>query len=107
MSQVIHGTVTGTAAAILSITGTSGVDTVCFVISGLTAETISVTGTVRASVVTAKLRPFNLNTGTLEATDSDLGNGSYMLLDCNFESLVFTKSSTSENATITYRTKQH
>lgn len=91
----------GTAAAM----GTTGVVSAysrgSFVISGLTGETISVTGLVGAALVaTAAMRVIDLATGALTAA-SALGNGSYKLVDFAVRKLVFTKSAAVENATVT------
>jgi len=73
------------------------------VISGLAAETISVTASPDAGAAsTNKLRPIDLSTGAVTAS-SDLGNGTYLF--SNLEgaySITFTKSSTADNATVRY-----
>lgn len=102
MSQTIHGVFTSTAAAVGEVPGTSAVASIVFVISGLGAETIALTGRIRTTTYTAALRPINLNTGAVAAA-SALTNGEYQLINCNFEALKFTKSATSDNVTISYR----
>ena len=98
-----HGQISGVAAAAQGeVTGVSWADRAVFVISGLTSETVSVTGNLMgSSVYTGKLRPIDLTTGAAQASSSDLGNGSYELKDLALDSLKFTKSSTSETPTIT------
>lgn len=87
------------------ISGLRWADKATVVISGLTSETVSVTGLLLGSTVyTGKLRPIDLTTGAASAS-SDLGNGSYAFRDLCLESLKFTKSSTSETPTITFMAK--
>lgn len=93
----------GTATA-LGTVGCNYADRAVVVISGLTSETIAVTATVAGAVVTAALRPVNLNTGATEATDSNLSNGSFLFDNLCYNDLIFTKSSTSDTATVTVRT---
>ncbi|MFI0609111.1 MAG: hypothetical protein ACH37Z_14635 [Anaerolineae bacterium] len=79
---------------------------IAFKVSGLTSETVNVTGYLNTSetIATAKLRPIDLNTGALAAS-SDLGNGSYALDNLSVESLVFDTSASTETPVVTYRAK--
>lgn len=87
------------------ISGLRWADKATVVISGLTGETVSVTGLLLGSAVyTAALRPIDLATGAVAAA-SALPNGSYAFRDLCLESLKFTKSSTSETPTITFMAK--
>lgn len=108
MKRVIHGRLSSATAAVGRIPGISQVRSCIVVISGLTNETITVTGLMRTitgptEIVTAGLRPINLATGTTEATDSALGNGTFLFDGLDYEALIFTKSSTSETGIVDYR----
>jgi hypothetical protein len=96
-------TLTGTAAALGSV-GTRWADRAVARITGLTSETISVTGSIAGAVVTEALRPINLATGITEATDSLLSNGTFLFDNLCYDTLIFTKSSTSDPAVVTVRT---
>lgn len=108
MAKINNGvlpTVAGaTGTAVGSIPGASAVTTINFVISGLAAETITVTGLIKATVFTSALRPVDLGTGALAAA-SALPNGSYILRDCVFDEFKFTKSGATDPAVITWRAK--
>lgn len=101
MKSTKHGTATTTVAAHTRLNGTGQAARIAFVISGLAAETVSVTGIVHADVATAALRPIDLATGAVAAA-SALSNGSYLLKDLSYEAIVFTKSGAADNATISY-----
>lgn len=94
---------TGTAAA-LGVALTRNAKRAVVLISGLSSETISVTGHMGTTVYTGKLRPINLNTGAVEATDSDLSNGEFLFDNLAFGDLKFTKSAATEAATVTVNT---
>jgi len=102
MASRISGVITGTAAALGKVTTDASVKRLIIVISGLTSETISVTGCVNAAVFTGKLRPINLNTGAVEATDSDLGNGEFLFDNLSYEEVKFTKSAATETAVVSW-----
>lgn len=76
-----------------------------FVISGLTAQTVSVTGFIGSAqtLETAAIRPIDLNTGAL-ATASTLGNGSYTIANLCVHKLKFTVSG-AETPTVTLTLK--
>lgn len=97
--QVLGPTV---AAAVGDFANGSEFDKVFVVISGLTAETISVTGMINSDFgspqFTAALRPFDLNTGAV-AAGSTLGNGSFVFVNVPGR-LRFTKSAGTESVTI-------
>jgi hypothetical protein len=111
MASLVHkGQFISAAAAVGEITGIYDSDVITIVISGLTTETIAVTGLVHLNVYTIStgMRPINLSTGATEATDSALSNGSFRFQQIGTQSLKFTKSGTSETVTITYLThSQH
>ena len=96
-------TLSGTAAAVGSVK-TRWVDRAVVVVSGLTSETVAVTGLLSGSVYTADLRPINLTTGVVEASDSNLSNGSFLFDNLAYDELKFTKSAATETITITVRT---
>lgn len=104
-AKILHGVFTGTAAAVGELPSTSEMSSIVFVISGLAAETVSVTARVRTTVYTAAMRPMNLATGALAAA-SALTNGEYQFVNCNFDSIKFTKSSTSDTVVISWRTEE-
>lgn len=89
------------AAAQGELLGLNWADRAVVVISGLTSETVAVTGKLlNSAVYTGNLRPIDLTTGATAAA-SALGNGSYEFKDLCFDSLKFTKSSTTEVPVIT------
>jgi hypothetical protein len=98
-----------TAAALGTVDNTQRYNRMAFSIVGLTSETVSVTisydwmsggtGTFEA----AKVRPIDLATGGLTAS-SDLTNGSFMIVNTPWRAIKFTKSSTSESATVRWAT---
>lgn len=94
---------TGTAAALGSV-GVRQATYAVVRITGLTSETIQVTGLMMGAVVTEALRPINLTTGAVEATDSALSNGTFLFDKLAYDSLIFTKSSTAETPVVTVRT---
>lgn len=72
------------------------------VISGLATETISVSIAPDAgSASAAALRPIDMSTGALAAA-STLGNGTYVFAIDGAYSVSFTKSATTDNATVRY-----
>lgn len=84
------------AAAQGEITGIDWVNSVVVVITGLSTETVSVTGLVSGtSVYSGKIRPIDLTTGAAAAS-SDLPNGSYLFKDWVLSTMKFTKSSTTD-----------
>lgn len=93
---------TGTAAAMGTTNVISAYSRGSFVISGLTAETVSVSGMIgaTAAVQTAAIRVLDLATGALAGAGA-LGNGSYKLVDLSVRKLKFTKSAATESATVT------
>jgi len=97
---------TGTVAALGTTSVITNYSKGTFVISGLTGETISVTGLIGAAMTleTAAIRVIDLNTGAVAAA-SVLGNGSYKLVDLAAHKLKFTKSAAVENATVTLTMK--
>lgn len=104
-AKLIHGVFSGTAAAVGEIPSTGQVQSIVFVISGLATETVNITARVRTTTYTGKLRPWNLNTGAA-AGASDLGNGEYQIVDCNFDSFKFTKSAGVDPVVISWRTNE-
>lgn len=90
----------GTAAALGEVQ-VRGMKRAVVVISGLSAETIAVTGQVKDTVYTGDLRPIALTTGATETSDSNLANGSFLFDNLAYTTLKFTKSSTSETAVVT------
>lgn len=105
MSKLLHGVMSGTATAVGELPSTGAVASIVFVISGLATETIAVTARVRTTIYTAAMRPMNLATGALAAA-SALGNGEYQFINCNFDSLKFTKSAGVDPVVISYRTEE-
>lgn len=103
--------ITGIAASAQgTLKGYGNSERVVVVISGLTSETITITGelvgaSVTTAVFTGNLRPIDLTTGAA-ASSSTLGNGSYMISLMAFTALKFTKSSTVETPTITVLSKE-
>lgn len=92
----------GTAAAMGTTEVVSPYSRGTFKITGLTAETINLTGLIGAAagIETAAIRVIDLNTGAVTAA-SALGNGSYKLVDLAVRKLKFTKSAAVENASVT------
>lgn len=99
---------TGIAAAAQGeITGIDWTDRIVVVISGLTSETVSVTGRLNGTTVyTSSIEPIDLKTGVPSTASSALlGNGSFLFKDWALDSIKFTKSSTSETPVITVALK--
>lgn len=92
---------TGTAAAVGTTAGVSALRYGLFVISGLAAETISVTGLIGAAadIATGVLQVET--TAGVKQVGSALANGTYYLRDFAVKNLVFTKSAGANNVTIT------
>lgn len=89
-------------AAAGTLTGLTNFRKYTIVISGLTSETVSITGLIgpNQDVETAALRPVDANTGAVAAA-SALGNGTYQFTDLAVHQMKFTKSAASETVTIT------
>ena len=105
-NSVLASGVTATAQGIIA--DCQRYNRICFAISGLTVETISVvpsfdysstsgTGTFEANA----MRPIDCSTGALAAA-SALGNGTYMFVNTPWRALKFTKSATTDGPTIRY-----
>lgn len=106
MALVSQGVLTGTAAALGTVSGLRNAKRVIFKIVTSGTETVSVTGlinTVTSVSTGSKIRAYNLNTGALAAS-SDMDDGDYLIDNLCFDSLTFTGSSTSDTKTVTYRT---
>ena len=91
--------VTSTAAALGSMINLRGLSSATLVISGLTTETIGVTGLI-CSGTTASGPPAYTTAGVAGAS-SALGNGTFFFRDMSFDTLIFTKSAATESATLT------
>src|ERR1700675_4244897 len=89
-----------TAAALGTITGTLGRSIVFNVITS-TSETVSITGTVKASAVSSKIMCYSLATGALHSS-ADMDNGTYYIPQIFTDSLIFLGSGTSDDKTVTW-----
>lgn len=92
---------TGTPAATGNLNA-DGASLISFKISGLTSETIALTGSFDQAntIYSAAMKPIDLATGAVAASAA-LPNGSYVLTNVAFNNIKFTKSSTSETAVVT------
>lgn len=94
-------TLSGTAAALGSV-NCRHADRAIVILTVGGAETVDVRGNIDAVQSSATgLRPINMETGAVEATDSELASGTYMFDNLGFDSLTFTKSAGVESATVT------
>lgn len=91
------------AGAIIDTPDISDIDTMFFIISGLTVETVGLSFYLdeAKTLLTAAVTPINLATGAL-AANALLANGSYKITDLSARFARFTKSATTETPTITY-----
>lgn len=95
------GVLTGTAAALGTVGEVAG-KSVVFKYTTNGSETVSVTGQISGSTVSAKIMFFDLNTGALH-TDDDMAAGTYFLPVCPTGTLIFLGSGTSDTKTVTWR----
>src|SRR5882672_6888283 len=101
MANKASGVLTSSAMAVGGITLDDSSQRIVFVISGLAAETVTVTGTVHAAVVTGGIRPIDVTTRAAAAA-SALPNGSYLIDKLAYEKLTFTKSGATDPAVISF-----
>lgn len=92
-------TSTGTAAAVGETKNISGFKCGTLRISGLTGETIAVTSRVGA---TTGAGPCSYTVADVAAAPTALGNGTFFFRNLSVDSLIFTKSAATENATVTF-----
>ena len=97
-----------TATALGTLANCERYNRICFAISGLATETVSVVPSFDYSSVGAlgtfeanAMRPVDMSTGALAAA-SALGNGTYMFVNTPWKALKFTKSAGVDSATIRY-----
>ena len=91
-----HGNVATAASASLTVSDIERYSTAIVVISGLTVETVDITGVSGNGVSQALTQHTN---GTAGAATT-LGNGTFYLKDIVSNDLVFTKSAAAETVTI-------
>lgn len=105
MAKLASGVITGTAAALGTISGLRNAKRLVINISGLTSETVYLAQLLDTTTYTGTsgVRPINLATGAVEAADSLLSNGDFLFDNLTCEGVKFVKSSTSETAVVTYR----
>lgn len=96
-----NGVLTGTAAALGSISGTAGKKVLIKVVTS-GAETVSVTGIISGTTVSSKIMFFSLATHAVHSS-ADMDDGTYYLENCYTESLIFTGSAASDTKTVTYK----
>lgn len=103
MALLGKGTLTGTAAALGSVTNLGQAKRIIFKIVTSGTETVSVTGLLDGTTYTgSKLRAINLNTGAVHSS-ADMDDGDYLIDNLAFDQLKFTGSSTSDTKTVVYR----
>lgn len=93
------GVTAKTAAALFTTADISGYSHAVVHISGLTIETIAITGLIDGTIETAALK--STTTAGVNAAASVLGNGTFYLTDLAVKNLKFTKSAAAEAATVT------
>ena len=96
-----NGAFTGTAAALGTITGTTGRGIIFKVVTSGT-ETVSVAGLISGTVSSADYMCYNLATGALHSS-VNMDDGTYYIPRIYTHDLTFTGSSTSDTKTVTYR----
>lgn len=103
-TEYASSTMTATGSgAIIDTPDISDANSMFFIVSGLTVETVGLAFYLDESktLLTAAVAPINLATGAVTASAS-LANGSYKITDLAARFARFTKSAITETPTITY-----
>lgn len=96
-----NGVLTGTAAALGSVTGVAGKGIIIKVVTSGT-ETISVTGLISGTTASAAMMFKNLATAVAHSGTA-MDDGTYYLEKIYTDTLIFTGSGSSDTKTVTYR----